>query len=201
MAGGGRTVQDEGTAAPRPDRRPTGMSLTLHRLPPAEVVELETDDDPESALCARLFGFGGTPAAPDTLHDLHKDWDLLTFALTGAGALAGADGPLAAAVMGSRETAIPGGYGPVRVVDAADVPAVFAALMAVDPAEVAARCTPELVNAGVSYPTPMSFGPDGEVGEGFEADELEDLPDRVPELTAFYRAAADAGEAALSVMA
>ena len=178
-----------------------GMSLTLHRLPPAEVVELETADDPEAAMCARLFGFGGTPAPPDTLHDLHKDWDLLTFALTGTGALSGAAGPLAAAVMGSRETAIPGGYGPVRVVDAADVPAVFAALEAVNPAEVAARCTPELVNAGVLYPSPMSFGPDGDVEEGFEADELDYLPDLVPELTAFYRAAADAGEAVLSVLA
>ena len=178
-----------------------GMSLTLHRLSPAEVVELETADDPEAALCARLFGSGGTPAPPDTLHDLHKEWDLLTFALTGTGALGGADGPLAAAVMGWRETAIPGGYGPVRVTDAADVPQVLAALEAVDPAAVAARCTPERVNEGVSYPTPISFGPDGDAEEGFEADELESVPDLVPELTAFYRAAADAGEAVLSVMA
>jgi hypothetical protein len=123
-------------------------------------------------------------AAPDvTRLDLRHLWHGVHFLLTGC--TVGGEAPLAHAVFAPREVGGDVGYGPARLLFADEVRSVDDALAATDPETLRARFDPDTLERADIYPT-----------EWHEDDETELLA-ALAELTAFYRRAADKGEAVL----
>lgn len=123
-------------------------------------------------------------AIPDvTRLDLRHLWHGVHFLLTGC--TVGGEAPLVHAVFAPREVGGDVGYGPARLLFADEVRGVAGALAAVDPEALRARLDPDTLERADIYPT-----------EWHEDDEAE-LLSALAELTAFYRQAADKGEAVL----
>ena len=117
--------------------------------------------------------------------DVEKAWHGIHFLLTGK--VVPGDGPLDNVVFGRAPVGDEDlGYGPAMATDAADVPAVAAALEAVTDDELRARFDPEAMDE--IYPNIWD--------EGDEA--LDYLIDNLQEVRAFYRNAAAQGHAVIT---
>ena len=118
--------------------------------------------------------------------DVDKAWQLIHFGLTGA-AYEG-QGVLAQAVMGGTGIGEDVGYGPARILDAAEVAAVAAALTPIGPVEFTALFTGRDAHGVDLYPLH---------GRAVTPDDIAYATETYSELRQYYLAAAARGDAML----
>ncbi|HEU0013484.1 MAG TPA: YfbM family protein [Longimicrobium sp.] len=133
-----------------------------------------------------LRGAGISPDDVAPVLDIRKNWHGLHYLLTGSEA--GGEGPLARAVLGGREIGDDMGYGPVRLLDAAEAAAAAEALDAVRVEDLTGRFDPEAMEIAGIYPSGWG-DPD--------YDALDDLLTAFELVRGYYLDAQAAGQAML----
>jgi hypothetical protein len=121
---------------------------------------------------------------PDLL-SLDKSWHIIHFLLTGDKTMTphhSPDKPLHNVVMGGTPTQVETGYGPVRVIEKADVKEIATALASVSPESFESKYTIADLNAANLYATPQPGG--------WDRRELEMVYACIPRLKAFFADAA-----------
>ncbi len=116
---------------------------------------------------------------------LDKSWHIVHFLLTGEKSMTPRhlpDNPLHNVVMGGTPTPVDSGYGPVRVIEKADVRMIAAALAAVSPDALKSTYSIAELNAADLYATPKPVG--------WDAGELEMVFACIARLKEFFTDAA-----------
>ncbi|GAA1500078.1 hypothetical protein GCM10009827_004780 [Dactylosporangium maewongense] len=162
-----------------------GMELIGRHL---TVQELRAVLNDPAAVDELLYGDldDGDAEMPEPDLDLDRSWHVLHFALTGT-AWQVTEG-VGEAILGGTEIGGDGGYGPARLLDAATVRRVSAALDDLDDGALVARYDPAAMAAADIYPDHLRIAP--EEFAGFVGPQLSAL-------RAFYSDAAAAGQAVL----
>lgn len=124
----------------------------------------------------------------DTSVDIDKAWHGIDWLLTGGDEAA--DTALASAVFGGEEIGADLGYGPARLLAAADVRAVADALRELDGDTLRRRFDPDAMNAAELYPE----------GLWDEDDAVDYVLSHFDALRAFYLTAADADESVVQLL-
>jgi hypothetical protein len=125
----------------------------------------------------------------DAVLDLDKQWHALHGVLTGTAW--DTDPPCGRAVLGGVEFGEDLGYGPPRLLGATEVAEVAAELDRLGVDGFAAAVSPEHLDALDVYPNGVDWG---------DPEEQEYLVESFEQLRAFYRQAADAGQALIIVI-
>lgn len=165
------------------------MELIGRRLAPDELRAVL--DDP-AVVDELLYGDLDDDEAemPEPELDLDKSWHVVHYLLTGtAWEVTHGAGE---AVLGGAGIGPDDGYGPARLLDAATVRRVAAALDAVDVGAVCARFDPAAMTAADIYPRGLELAP---------ADVEPFLTPHLDDLRRFYATAAANGEAVLLAIA
>lgn len=158
-----------------------GLMACFAAIPPAELARLRFDD------VATLLFFHPETGAPAHQLDLGEYWHGLHYLLTGTAD--GGEAPLRDALLGGEEFGPRVGFGPARFLLPRRVARMAAALQALTPATLSMRFDPVDMAAKEIYPD--------DLWEREGAAALEQLLKRFAALQAFYRAAAERGDAVL----
>jgi hypothetical protein len=116
---------------------------------------------------------------------LEKSWHVVHFLLTADKTIMPQhlpDKPLHNVVMGGTATPVNSGYGPVRVIEKADVKAIAAALASISPEALKSKYSIAELNAADLYATPRPGG--------WDSRELEIVYACIPRLKEFFEEAA-----------
>jgi hypothetical protein len=116
---------------------------------------------------------------------LEKSWHVVHFLLTDDKTIMPQhlpDKPLHNVVMGGTATSVDSGYGPVRVIEKADVKAIAAALASISPAALKSKYSLAELNAADLYATPRPGG--------WDSRELDIVYACIPRLKEFFEVAA-----------
>ncbi|MBX9400559.1 YfbM family protein [Lysobacter sp. BMK333-48F3] len=124
---------------------------------------------------------------PENHLDIDKAWHAIHYTLNGS-AWEG-EAPLFLAVLGGQAIGEDVGYGPVRYLSPVQVQAVSAALSAIDAAQFGARFSPAALDAAEIYP---------QIWQRDDQEGREYVLGYYLELAAFYREAAQRGDAVLA---
>ncbi|MDG6105235.1 YfbM family protein [Dactylosporangium aurantiacum] len=162
-----------------------GMDLIGRRLSAGELRAVLADP---AAVDELLYGDLDDDEAdmPEPELDLDRSWHVVHFLLTGTAweVTQGAG----EAVLGGVEIGEDGGYGPARLLDAATVRRIAAALDTLDVDALCARFDPAAMTAADLYPDTLRLGP---------GDVRSFLDPYLADLRRFYATAATNGEAVL----
>lgn len=152
-------------------------------------IAVDEIDTVQSASDDELADWLERTAMDATTLDLDKQWHALHAAITGT--LWETGGPGGRAVLGGTEFGEDLGYGPSRLLTAAEVAQVAGELDAIGPEGFAAQIPNDALRSTELYPSGV---------EWTDPDEREWLESSFDQLRAFYRSAADQGRAVVIVI-
>lgn len=160
-----------------------GMTWSARAVDPSQIAALKSDD---KLLEQTLFGQAKTG---DTEVDLDKAWHGIHFLLTGS---AGSNGTLASKViMGGESIGPDRGYGPAQLLKPVEVKAIAHLLGETTPDMLRERFKPKEMTRADVYPG--MWEEDGDENFGY-------VLDNYKKLVAFYKRAAQRGQAVIFVI-